>query len=59
MRAADCPRRFVLMADGGVRVVYGCGDAVEDPDEVAVDLAILEDRVDRHHHHHRLPRHGR
>lgn len=54
MRAADCPRRFTLLADGGVRVSYACGEVVVVQSETAVDVAVLEDHISRTHHHRRL-----
>ena len=54
VRAADCPRTFVLMAEGGVRVRYACGTVEEFPEEEGVDVVTLEANVTRHHHHHRV-----
>lgn len=53
MSAVDCPRRFTLLPDGGVRATYACGDQVTDEDEIAVDVEILADRFPRAHHHRR------
>ncbi len=57
MRAGDCPRRFTLLAEGGVTVTYCCGEALTLADETAVDLDVLEDHVPSAHHHRRLHRH--
>jgi len=54
MHAAGCPRRFVLRAEGGVRVVWACGASRVFADETAVDVEILADHLPTaHHHHHR------
>jgi len=50
VRAAECPRRFTLLRAGGVRTTYACGAQVVSH-ENAVDVAVLEDRVPRVHHH--------
>ncbi|HEX8007450.1 MAG TPA: hypothetical protein VF482_13605 [Trebonia sp.] len=54
MRAA-CPRRFILLAERGVRVRWMCGAHQDFPDETAVDVDVLRDRlgdIPHHHHHH-------
>lgn len=57
MRAAECPHRFVLLAEGGVRVVWACGDELVNATETAVDIAVLADRpwTQAHHHHRHWP----
>lgn len=60
MRAAECPRKFVLLGDGGVRAEWACGASVERPDEDAVDVDLLAERFGpaHHHQHHLLNRGG-
>jgi hypothetical protein len=51
-----CPRRFMLLAQGGVRISWGCGAVKDVANETgAVDMDILAERfadVDHHHRHH-------
>jgi hypothetical protein len=54
VRAADCPRSFTLLAEGGVRVRWGCGAEVVDRKETAVDVAVLRERAAFQDHHHVL-----
>lgn len=56
VRAVDCPRRFTVLADGGVRASYACGADVVDLEETAVDVELLDERFSRAHHHHRRAR---
>jgi hypothetical protein len=51
--AADCPRQFMVLGDGGVRVTYACGAEVLLTGEIAIDVEILDDRIAQSHHHHR------
>jgi hypothetical protein len=58
VRMRRCARRFIHLADGGVRVVWACGSQKDFPDETAVDVDILADHLPTHHHHHaHLPHH--
>lgn len=62
MRAAACPRKVMLLADGGYRVTWACG-SVRVVDEGsgewdAVDMVVLGSLVDdlpQHHHHAHVP----
>lgn len=57
MRAALCPRSFLFLMDGGVRVRWACGATLERPDETAVDVEILRDHIPQDHHHRHHLRH--
>ena len=46
-----CTRRFVLLAEGGVKVLWSCGAALVVANETAVDLEYLADHLPTHHHH--------
>ena len=46
-----CARRFIHMADGGIKVVWTCGAEREFPDETAVDVEYLADHLPAQHHH--------
>lgn len=52
MRAAGCSRTFVLLAEGGVKAMWACGAEVVRPDETAVDVELLRERIPAEHHHH-------
>lgn len=58
MSAADCPRRFIMLAAGGVRVRWACGAETVNPRETGVDLLVLAEKAEYDHHHHvlHLPR---
>lgn len=47
-----CTRRYVLLSEGGVRVVWSCGAHKDFPGEGAVDVEVLADHLPAHHHHH-------
>lgn len=50
-----CARRFTILAAGGVRITWDCGAERDVPDETAIDVEVLADRladVTHHHHHH-------
>lgn len=53
MKAADCARTFVLLAEGGVKVRWACGAEYVSKDEAAVDVAVLAANLPTHHRHHR------
>lgn len=55
MGRRHCPRRFILRAEGGVRIVWACGAELVAADETAVDVEYLADHLAdvSHHHKHR------
>jgi len=57
VRVADCPRTFVLRAEGGVLVRWACGAEKVSPEEPAVDVEVLADRYPAAHHHQHHLRH--
>lgn len=60
VRMRRCNRRFIHLADGGVRVIWNCGAQKDFPDvdERMVDVDILADHLPTWHHHHvHLPHH--
>lgn len=46
-----CPRKFLILAAGGVRCLWACGAQQDFPTETAVDVEPLESRIDQHHKH--------
>lgn len=59
VRAANCPRRFTILSDGGVRTAWECGAVSEcgrgSGEWIAMDVRVLEDKIDQHHAHRHHP----
>lgn len=48
-----CGRRYLILADGGVRVTWDCGAEKVVTDETAIDVEVLADHTADIAHHHK------
>lgn len=53
MRASDCRRRFVMLAEGGVKVLWECGDEIVARSETLCDVYTLDSQYPVEWHSHR------